>query len=99
MIEQILVWEKEEERLREAGNVKYNVANHEYNDAESIDSFDSDFKNTDLGILEIEAHKLNGSYLPDLRHKHERSIVPVEPIMRIAAAPAERLESIASNLE
>ena len=49
------------------GNVKYNVANHEYNDADSIDSFDSDFKNTDVGLVEIEAHKFNGSYLPNLR--------------------------------
>ena len=50
--------------------------NYEYADNESVDSFDSDFKNTNLGIVEIKEEDLKGDYLPALRSRLERSIVP-----------------------
>ena len=55
--------------------------NYEYADNESVDSFDSDFKNTDLGIVEIKEEDLKGDYLPKLRSRIERSIVPQDPVM------------------
>ena len=36
-------------------NNKYNVKNYEYNDNDSVDSFDSNFANTDVGNIEIPA--------------------------------------------
>ena len=35
-------------------NNKFNVMNYEYADNESVDSFDSDFKNTNLGNVELK---------------------------------------------
>ena len=79
-------------------NNKFNVMNYEYADNESIDSFDSDFKNTSLGIVEIKEEDLKGDYLPKLRSRIERSIVPQDPVMTKASAPNARLETIANNL-
>ena len=73
--------------------------NYEYNEDESVDSFDSDFKNTDVGDIYIDPQELKGDYLPKLRTRHELTIVPEEIIMKKAAAPNQRLETIAANLD
>ena len=72
--------------------------NHEYNDQDSVDSFDSAFKNTDLGNIEIDEEMARGDYLPKLRKRQDLTIVPEEPIMKRAAAPNQRMETIAGNL-
>ena len=42
-------------------NNKYNVRNYEYNDNDSVDSFDSNFVNTDVGNIDIPAsNAING---------------------------------------
>ena len=79
-------------------NNKFNVMNYEYADNESVDSFDSDFKNTNLGNVELKEEDLKGDYLPKLRSRHELSIVPQDIVMTKAQAPNSRLETIASNL-
>ena len=79
--------------------LKFNTMEHEYKEDESVDSFDSDFKYTDVGDITIDPKQLAGDYLPALRHGQELTIVPEEPIMKKAAAPNQRLESIAGHLE
>ena len=44
---------------------KYNVRNYEYVDDDSVDSFDSDFKNTDVGKVDLDPKAAD--YLPALR--------------------------------
>lgn len=59
----------------------FNVMKHEYNDEDSVDSFDSGYKNTNVGNIEIDPKKMKGDYLPDLRKKNELTLVPIEPVM------------------
>ena len=77
-------------------NNKYNVRNYEYNDNDTVDSFDSDYANTDLGNIEIPAD--NANYLPKTRKRHELTIVPEEAIMKDSRAPNWRNEPIMKTL-
>lgn len=76
----------------------FSVMKHEYNEEDSVDSFDSDYKHTNVGNIEIDPKKMKGDYLPDLRKHNELTMVPIEPIMQKQQAPNLRLESIAANL-
>ena len=89
--------EELEARRAGSGLNKHAVMNYEYADEESVDSFDSDFKNTDLGVVNIDEKQM-GEYLPKLRKRQELTIVPEEIVMKIARAPNERMETIAGNL-
>ena len=73
----------EEDEIRGDGR-GYNTLDHEYNDTESIDSFDSGFQNTDLGIIDDIKHQVAGEYLPKLRKRNELTVVPIETIMKKA---------------
>ena len=76
---------------------KYNVRNYEYNDHDSVDSFDSDFAETDLGNVDIPANS-NG-YLPAMRGRNELTIVPEDPVMKESRAPNWRMEPIEKTLQ
>lgn len=77
-----LIAKMDEDEVKGAGK-SYNTKDYEYNnDTESIDSFDSGFQNTDLGIIAIDPGHLDGEYLPKLRKPAELTVVPIEPIMK-----------------
>ena len=80
----ILQIEKLEEEENRGDGKGYNTLDHEYNDTESIDSFDSGFQQTDLGIIDDVKHQVVGEYLPKLRERNELTVVPIETIMKKA---------------
>ena len=76
----------------------YEKAQDQEDGNESVDSFDSKYKDTKLGVFEVNEEDIQGEYLPKLRKRNDMTVVPVESIMRGRAAPNERLETIGYNL-
>ena len=75
-------------------NNKFNVRNYEYNDNDSADSFDSNFAETDVGLIEIAEKDMKGDYLPKMRKQYEITIVPEDAVMKESTAPNWRMEPI-----
>ena len=43
-----------------------------------MDSFESQYKDTKLGIFEVAEEDLLGEYLPKLRKRNDLTVVPLE---------------------
>lgn len=77
---------------------QYMLRDYEYNEHDSVDSFDSKFADTDLGTIEVPIQNAD-DYLPKTRRRHELTIVPEDAIMKESRAPNWRMEPIEKRLQ
>ena len=76
----------------------YERAQQMEDDSDSVDSFDSKYADTKLGIFEVDEQQIKGEYLPKLRKRNDMTLVPIESIMKKASAPNQRCETINNML-
>ena len=93
-----LVEKMENEQDLDPKLAAYEKARNEDNSEQSVDSFDSKYKDTDLGVFELEPDDMKGEYLPKLRKRTDLTTVPIEAIMKRSEAPNSRLETLGGNL-